>query len=59
VTEVKTVAEIRVLLELLIYYCIVTAIVIIPRPKACMRKPEIYRGNTLSERHREKETHGG
>lgn len=55
----KTVAETRVLLELLIYYCIVTAIVIIPRPKACMRKPEIYRGNTLSERHREKETHGG
>ena len=56
---VKAVAETRVLLELLIYYCIVTAIVIVPRPKACVRKPEIYRGDTRSERHGEKETHGG
>ena len=56
---VKAVAETRVLLELLIYYCIVTAIVIVPRPKARVGKPEIYRGDTRSERHGEKETHGG
>lgn len=58
-TVVKTVAETRVLLELLVYYCIVIAIVVIHRPEAGLRKPEICRGDTLSERHREKETHGG
>ena len=56
---VKAVAETRVLRELLIYYCIATAIVIVPRPKARVGKPEIYRGDTRSERHGEKETHGG
>lgn len=43
-TVVKTVAETRVLLELLVYYCIVIAIVAIHRPEAGLRKPEICRG---------------
>lgn len=55
---VRTVAETGVLLELLVY-CIVIAIVVIHRPQAGLRKPEICRGDTLSERHREEETHGG